>query len=241
MHLVVLDSRLYSANADDTDVRPLTTDSTSYELAWSPDGKQIAFYSNREGRFELYLMNADGTGQRALTNSAYGNAWPQWSPDGSHIVFASSRDGDWEIYTMAATGNGARRLTWSAGRDAHPAFLASGQQIVFQSPRDYAGTGEADLYAMDTTGARLRRLVARRGFDGVPVPSPDGRQIAFQRGTFDSVARTFHWELVLVDTLGGNERVLSRTRGAVRSRAGVRVATSSCSTRTRAGATNSSR
>jgi Tol biopolymer transport system component len=113
---------------------------------------------------------------------------------------------------MAADGGDARRLTWSAGRDAHPAYLPSGRRIVFQSPRDYATAGEVDVYTMDANSDRQRRLFAHRGFDGVPVPSPDGRQIAFQRGTLDSTGNNFHWELLLTDTLGRNERTLTANR-----------------------------
>jgi len=91
-------------------------------------------------------------------------------------------------------------------------YLPSGRGIVFQSPRDYATTGEVDVYTMDADGSRQRRLFSHRGFDGVPVPSPDGRWIALQRGTFDSTTRDFHWELVVVDTLGGSERVLTANR-----------------------------
>jgi len=91
-------------------------------------------------------------------------------------------------------------------------YLPSGRRIVFQSPRDHATAGEVDVYTMDADGSRQRRLFSHPGFDGVPVPSPDGRWIALQRGTFDSTTRAFHWELLVVDTLGGNERVLTANR-----------------------------
>ena len=110
---------------------------------------------------------------------------------------------------MAGDCTNARRLTWSAGRDAHPAYLPSGKRIVFQSPRDYEDERQVDLYSMDRDGTRQRRLLVARGFDGVAVPSRDGHQIAFQRGTFDSTAKAFHWELFVVDTVGGNERQLT--------------------------------
>jgi len=91
-------------------------------------------------------------------------------------------------------------------------YLPSGQRIVFQSARDYAKIGEVDVYTMDADGSHQRRLFSHPGFDGVPVPSPDRRRIALQRVTFDSTTRDFLWELLVVDTLGRNERVLTANR-----------------------------
>src|SRR6266571_2576425 len=65
--------------------------------AGSPDGRRIAFASDRDGKLELYVMNADGSGQRRLTRSA-ANAFPAWSPDGRKIAFVSDRDGNLELY-----------------------------------------------------------------------------------------------------------------------------------------------
>jgi Tol biopolymer transport system component len=71
----------FAARSGGSGAAPLTPDSsTSFESAWSPDGRRIAFYSNRSAVSRLFLMNADGSDQRQLTNSAYHNAWPQWSP-----------------------------------------------------------------------------------------------------------------------------------------------------------------
>ena len=77
---------------------------TIYEHSWAPDGHQIAFYSDRTGRFEIFLMPAAGGEPRQITNASYDNAFPVWSPDGRGIVFSSTRDGDWEIYRMEADG-----------------------------------------------------------------------------------------------------------------------------------------
>src|SRR5680860_346125 len=69
--------------------------------AWSPDGKKFAFQSNRDGNFEIYVMNTDGTGQVNLSNNpgSY-DSDPAWSPDGKMIAFQSNRNGNGEIYIM---------------------------------------------------------------------------------------------------------------------------------------------
>jgi TolB protein len=110
---------------------------------------------------------------------------------------------------MRSDGTDVERLTYSSGRDAHPFYMPSGDRIVFQSPRHSGDEREVDLYTMDTSGRGQRRILATAGFDGVAVPSPDGRAIAFQRGV-QSQSGSFHWELFLVDSVGNNERQLTR-------------------------------
>ena len=79
--------------------------------AFSPDGPKIAFWSHRDGNEEIYVMNADGSGQTRLTNNAVGDGQPAFSPDGSKIAFTSAPDGNRAIYVMNADGNGQTRLT----------------------------------------------------------------------------------------------------------------------------------
>ncbi|MFW6116209.1 MAG: TolB family protein, partial [bacterium] len=70
------------------------------EAAWSPSGEQIAFSSDRDGNYEIYVMNADGSDQRRLTSSP-GTDWgATWSPDGARIAFASDRNGEMELFVM---------------------------------------------------------------------------------------------------------------------------------------------
>ena len=64
-----------------------------YWPAWSPDGKRIAFTSNRDGNYEIYVMNADGTGLRNLTQPPGAGQLRAWSPDGKRLAFISNRDG----------------------------------------------------------------------------------------------------------------------------------------------------
>jgi hypothetical protein len=72
---------------------------------------KIAFVSNRDGNFEIYVMNADGSKQKRLTNNPGFDGVPSWSPDGKEIAFASDRDRNHEIYVMNADGSAQKRLT----------------------------------------------------------------------------------------------------------------------------------
>ena len=96
--------------------------------AWSPDGKRIAFASDRKGdleNFEIYVMDADGGNPQKLTNNRPDDWDPSWSPDGERIVFASYRDGNGEIYVMDNDGGNLQNLTNNRHGDASPAWLNS--------------------------------------------------------------------------------------------------------------------
>jgi Tol biopolymer transport system component len=72
---------------------------------YSPDGLKIAFISTHDGDPEIFVMNANGTGLRKLTDNTAVDAAPSWSPDGGKIVFTSDRSGSFELYSMNADGS----------------------------------------------------------------------------------------------------------------------------------------
>ena len=98
--------------------------SSSTEGAWSPDGEKIAFASERDEDAEIYVMNADGSGQTRLTDVEGGDHWPPtWSPEGDRITFTSDGAEEvGEIYVMNADGSGLTQLTDDPATDAFPAW-----------------------------------------------------------------------------------------------------------------------
>src|SRR5216117_1854859 len=108
-------------NADGSDPRNLTNNPGGDDTpAWSPDGTRIAFTSARDGNWEIYVMNADGSNATRLTDN--GAQMPAWSPDGTRIAFTSARDGNWEIYVMNADGSDPRNLTNNPAADGGAAW-----------------------------------------------------------------------------------------------------------------------
>jgi Tol biopolymer transport system component len=117
-----------------------------YDPAFSPDGSKIAFTSERDGKRDIYVMDADGTDLVNLTKNAAYDSQPNWSPDGSKIAFTSTPDGvNSDIYVMnALDGSEQKRLTKKAAADYDPAWSPDGKKIAFQSSRG----GDYEIYVM---------------------------------------------------------------------------------------------
>jgi TolB protein len=145
---------IYVMNADGSNPRRLTNtggrvdDIALHGLdadpAWSPDGKRIAFDSNRDADYEIYVMNADGSGQRNLTNNASLDALPAWSADGRELVFESERaeKGNRDVYVMSASnGTVIGRLTTAGEADEMPDW----QALPAQTGCTITGTAGNDI------------------------------------------------------------------------------------------------
>jgi dipeptidyl aminopeptidase/acylaminoacyl peptidase len=102
---------------------------------WSPSRRKIAFVSDRDGNLEIYVMNADGSGQRRLTRDPGVDGSPTWSPDGRRIAIGSRRHGNFDIYVWNAERRSQLRLTRNPGLDADPTWSADGRRIAFESAR----------------------------------------------------------------------------------------------------------
>ena len=153
---------------------------------------RIAFASKRDGNWEIYVMNTDGSGQINLTNNPADDRWPSWSPDGKRIAFASNRDGDWEIYVMNADGSGVTRLTNNPGGNFDPSWSPDGRHIAFSSRRDVS----LEIYVMNADGSGQINLTNNPAEDDLPSWSPDGRRIAFVSN------RDGNWEIYVMNADG---------------------------------------
>jgi Tol biopolymer transport system component len=137
---------------------------------------KIVFQSNRDGNFEIYSMNDDGSNLQRLTNSPAYDISPSWSPDGSQVLFASDRDGNWEIYVMGESGADVKRLTVPPGSCTSPCWANNGTKIVFVSTRD-AVNGE--IYTMNADGTNVERLTRDSTVKDFPQLMPDGSSVVF--------------------------------------------------------------
>ena len=154
--------------------------------AWSPDGRKLAFVSERDGNAEIYVMNADGSAQENLTRQPASDSHPSWSRDGRKIAFVSRRDGNSEIYVMNADGSGLRNLTRTPSNDLDPAWSPDGRAIAFVVQkqcvrRPCAPAYETYLYVVNADGSGLRRLMTRPERLFNPSWSADGKTIRYGR------------------------------------------------------------
>lgn len=139
---------------------------------FAPDGKRIAFESDRSGPYGLWVANADGSNATFLTGSG-GSA--SWSPDGRTIAFDSRRDAKGEIYLISADGGPARRLTGVQGDNLHPCWSHDGKWIYFDSNR----TGRFETFKVSPQGGDEIQVTRDGGW--TPQESPDGRFLFFTR------------------------------------------------------------
>ncbi|HSF83929.1 MAG TPA: hypothetical protein VLA49_22055 [Anaerolineales bacterium] len=160
----------------------------------------IAYSSDQDGDFEIWVMDADGSDQYKLTDNNSMDISPAWSPDGSQIAFISNRDGNDEVYVMNADGSNVRRLTQTtAAGESFPAWSPDGRQISFDSDRG----GNWDIYVMAGDGANPRRLTDSPDDDWISSWSPDGSRIVFES------KRDGNYEIYVMDSDGSNQQPLT--------------------------------
>ena len=215
------DAEIYVMDTDGGNQQNLTNNPhADVSPSWSPDGKQIAFMSRRDGHvidgfptYEIYAMDADGDNPQNLTNDPHDDMSPSWSPDGKRIVFMSRRDGNYEIYVMDADGSNPQNLTNNPLNDRDPSWSPDGERIVFASRRDGHFENELaityEIYVMDADGGNQQRLTENRKNDWEPSWSPDGKRIAFAS---DRKGDLENFEIYVMDADGGNPQRLTENR-----------------------------
>ena len=159
----------------------LTADSATDSVlpAWSPDGKQIAFQSKRDGGdYQVFVMDSDGNNKRRLSDGKGYAAWPAWSPDGQQVLYiagASSEPGvAKELFVVPAAGGAPKQLTTTGGEAGRPAWSPDGKYILFIQNNGDKGT----IMLANSQGADPKVLV-EASRNPSPQFSPDGQTIVY--------------------------------------------------------------
>ncbi|HEX2220441.1 MAG TPA: LpqB family beta-propeller domain-containing protein, partial [Gemmatimonadales bacterium] len=164
---------IYQLRSTVTDtLRPVLADSfANIQPALSPDRTRIAFSSNREGSYDLYLMDADGTGLRRLTTEPGTEGEPVWTPDGSRLIYtAAPEKGTSQLYVLRPGGRPPQALTTEPGGNHSPAVSADGRSLAFVSTR----SGNQEIYLMPVSGGTARRITRTDEREADPHFLPDG-------------------------------------------------------------------
>ncbi|MBI5876930.1 MAG: S9 family peptidase [Chloroflexi bacterium] len=168
---------------------------------WSPDGRWLAFLSDREGdKAQLYVMPADGGESRKLTSLPGGAGAAVWSPDGSRILFAA------RAYTETPPTDEKAKALWAQRPKVinHAHYKDDGQGYTYDAV--------TQLFVVPAAGGEARALTATARDNRAPAWSPDGTQIAFARMR-DSAGAYNLTDIWLLDADGGNARRLTETVG----------------------------
>ncbi len=173
-----------------------------YLQAGAPD--EIVFQSNRDGDFEIYIMNVDGTNQRQLTFNDDADRFPRVSANGLQIVFESERDGNKEIYVMNRDGSDPRRLTDNPTSDRLPSWSPDGQQIIFHS---FSNSGETDLFIMNVDGTESHPITVTNAIESHAGWSITNRIVYHAKEDDQS-----YWQIYTSNVSGRNQQQLTETR-----------------------------
>jgi Tol biopolymer transport system component len=195
-------------------------DDASEQLSPPPGEELIAFSSNRDGDFELYVMRPDGSGLRQLTHNEERGAnqardeSPSWSPDGKRIAFVSTRDhpgnplSSYEIYVIDADGRNERRLTANRLGEFGPAWTNDGRIVFAACGRDLRTCRLESSRPDGSDRTRFGALPARVILFGTAL-SPDGSHVAFARPERGNVWAWRNTDLYVAELDGSDQRQLT--------------------------------
>ena len=204
-------AQVFVIDLRDRTVRMLTHARANSGLpAWSPDGRLIAFATDRNapGGDVIYVMNADGSGQRPVTHNLPGvnDAWPSWAPDGKRLAFARETGAGSAIYTVRLAGDGLKRLARDVSSlDTQPSWSPDGKEIAFESDV-FMLPGQ--IFAMRPDGTKRHQLTdPELGASSRPSWSSDGKLIVFMS------SRDHHTDVWVMNADGSHQLQLTRNHG----------------------------
>ena len=185
---------------------------------FSPDGRSIAFASNRHGSYDVFVVPTRGGKPRRLTFDSANDYPTGWSPDGKQVLFSSTRSPTfprrYELYTVPAEGGRVRRISAAEGREG--TWSPKGDRIAYvRGPgawyrKGYRGSSNNDIWVCDASGSNNRRLTTFNGMDGSPMWSADGHSLYYVSEVFGTPANVVRQEAAPHPTLspsGGEGRV----------------------------------
>jgi Tol biopolymer transport system component len=173
-------------------IQRLTTNpSTNIRPSFSPDGKRIAYQSNRSGLFEIYVVDADGQNERRVSPGDHDDRHPNWSPDGQALAVDSGTDAQREIWTVDVASGARRQVSRLAGIASFPSWSPDGSQLSFF----FYQAGTLDLMAIGADGSNPRAIQPAIASEKqsqctfachAPAWSPDGSRLAYASTTSPS-------------------------------------------------------
>jgi TolB protein len=144
-------------------------------VAWSPEGKQVAYVSFERGKPAIFLQNIATGGRTLLTDFPGLNSAPAFAPDGRRLALVLSRDGNAEIYTMDLATKALTRVTRHHAIDTEPSWTADGRSLVFTSDRG----GKPQIYKVELASGLTERVTFEGDYNARARMLPDGKHIVF--------------------------------------------------------------
>ncbi|MGD8847051.1 MAG: hypothetical protein PVI54_16125, partial [Desulfobacteraceae bacterium] len=162
-------------------MRQLTSDSgIDTNAVWRPDGRAIAWSSNRSEGFQIWTMNSDGSRKRQVTHGPEIHGWPQWSPDGKRLLFwgFNAKKGSSTISICNPDGTGVKiLLEQRQGRLDRPTWRPDGKYIAYAAQDD---RGNWDVWVAAVDGSKFYRMTQDTQMETNPLWSPDGMSMAYK-------------------------------------------------------------
>jgi Tol biopolymer transport system component len=146
--------------------------------AWSPDGKLVAFNSDRSGDMNLFVYSIADRTTRQLTRGPGGDFQASWAPDGKRIVFFSSRSGSADIWSVDVASGALQQLTRDPALDVNPLFAPDGKRVAYQSDRG----GRREVWVMNADGSNQKQVTNTGVSDHFMLWSKDSNTLLYHRG-----------------------------------------------------------